>query len=318
MKTITEAIEEFTSTLSVAKSSNTVDTYQVALRQFAQMFPETFTVDQLEVDHVSQFGQAIKQHAPATIQNYLTALSRFYKFIALKRWCTMDASDHADLSETIRLMRTHLDHIPHPVDDATITALLDEIKRTLQPASRHSDADSNLHALRIQRDTAIVLTLQVSGMRIGELVRLRREDMNWSNHSARVTGKGEKERTVYFSDTAWDAIEKYLTLRHDGAVGRALGSLPLFCRHDRRAGKVPRPLTTKSIERNFAEWCERCKLPVRVTPHTLRHSFATKVLSATGDLALVQDALGHQSPVTTRAYAKVSTKRIQDAVNAVF
>lgn len=128
----------------------------------------------------------------------------------------------------------------------------------------------------------------------------------------------QKERLCYFSIGAWHALEIYFAQRHDGATGRALGSLPMFSRHDRGCGPIPKPLSTEIAERRFEELCKRAKLPNRVTPHTLRHSFATRVLSTTGDLALVQESLGHASPVTTRVYARVSQARIRAAISETF
>jgi site-specific recombinase XerD len=160
--------------------------------------------------------------------------------------------------------------------------------------------------------------LRASGMRVGELVRLKRDDLDYRTRSARVTGKGDKQRIVYFDDAAWRAIQAYLKMRNDGAKGRALYQLPLFARHDRRASDRVLPLTTDTVRWVFNQLARDANIEITMTPHSLRHAFATKILEATGDLALVQDMLGHSSPTTTRIYAKVSSKRMRDAHRTAF
>jgi integrase/recombinase XerD len=149
-------------------------------------------------------------------------------------------------------------------------------------------------------------------------VGLKRDDLDYRLHSARVTGKGDKQRIVYFDDAAWNAIQAYLKARNDGARGRALYQLPLFARHDRRVSNKTLPLTTDTVRLVFNALARAANIEIAMTPHSLRHAFATKVLEATGDLAVVQDMLGHSSPVTTRIYAKVSSKRMRDAHRTAF
>ena len=155
-------------------------------------------------------------------------------------------------------------------------------------------------------------------MRVGELVALKRGDLQSRARSARVTGKGDKERTVYFAPETWTAIQQYLAERKDGGEPRLLADLPLFAAHDRSSAKTMHSLTTQSVERRFAELCQAANLGVIVTPHRLRATFATRMLDATDNLALVQDMLGHDSPLTTRRYAKVADKKIRDAHHQVF
>ncbi|HEX7587584.1 MAG TPA: tyrosine-type recombinase/integrase, partial [Anaerolineae bacterium] len=168
------------------------------------------------------------------------------------------------------------------------------------------------------RNIAMLQALRASGMRVGELVGLKRDDLDHRLHTARVTGKGNKQRIVYFDDLAWNAIQAYLKARNDGARGRALYQLPLFARHDRRVSNKVVPLTTDTVRMVFNVLARDAGIEIAMTPHSLRHAFATKVLEATGDLAVVQDMLGHSSPVTTRIYAKVSNKKMREAHHSAF
>lgn len=131
-----------------------------------------------------------------------------------------------------------------------------------------------------------------------------------------MTGKGDKQRIVYFDDQAWQAIQEYLQARNDGERGRALYRLPVFARHDRRASSQTLPLTTDTVRLVFKQLATDAQIEITLTPHSLRHAFATRVLEATSDLAVVQDMLGHASPETTRIYAKVSNKKMRAAHRA--
>ncbi|MGD9028301.1 MAG: tyrosine-type recombinase/integrase, partial [Anaerolineae bacterium] len=171
------------------------------------------------------------------------------------------------------------------------------------------------------RNIAIVEALLSSGMRVGELVRLERGHLMYDLRGAMVKyGKGKKDREVLFSERAWAAIQTYLRARQDGVQKGPLSSLPVFSRHDRGAGRRVLPLSTRSVQDTFFSLASGAGILERfhLTPHTLRHYFATEFLSQTGDLALTQYALGHASPATTRIYAKTKREDYRRAHRQVF
>ena len=199
--------------------------------------------------------------------------------------------------------------------------LLHEVRRPLDLPEDMAEGIKRRKMLIRLRDIAIVEALLSSGMRVGELVRLERGHLLYDVKGAMVKyGKGGKDREVLFSDRAWTAIQSYLRARHDGTQGRALASLPVFSRHDRGAGDRVLPLSTRSVQNTFVELASRAGILERfhLTPHTLRHFFATEFLSETGDLALTQYALGHASPATTRIYAKTKREDYRRAHRRVF
>jgi site-specific recombinase XerD len=202
--------------------------------------------------------------------------------------------------------------LPKLPPEEAVTGLIDAAIRVKEQPKR-----PRLELARL-RNIAMLQALRTSGMRVGELVGLKRDDLDYRLHTARVTGKGNKQRIVYFDDAAWNAIQAYLKARGDGARGRALYQQPLFARHDRRASSKVLPLTTDTVRMVFNSLARAAGIQVAMTPHSLRHAFATKVLEATGDLAVVQDMLGHSSPVTTRIYAKVSNKKMREAHHRAF
>jgi site-specific recombinase XerD len=202
-----------------------------------------------------------------------------------------------------------------------VEALLVEARRPVSLPDRTPPGEVRRQELARLRNIAMIEALVSSGMRVGELVRLERGHLLYEVNGAIVKyAKGKKEREVLFSQQAWDAVQVYLRLRSDGAQPRPLAHLPVFARHDRRAGSRVMPLSTRSVQDVLFQLASRAEILERfhLTPHTLRHFFATEFLSETGDLALTQYALGHASPITTRIYAQTKREDYRRAHRTVF
>jgi integrase/recombinase XerC len=155
-----------------------------------------------------------------------------------------------------------------------------------------------------RRDRAILETLYSIGARVSELVRLNREDLDLVNGLVRLSGKGRKERVVPIGRVAVEAIAQYQVdvLRHGGSTQTDRTS-PIF--RNRRGGR----LTVRSVERIVARYSG--SLPGgRVSPHALRHSFATHLLDEGADLRAIQELLGHASLATTQRYTHVATDHL--------
>lgn len=279
----------------------------------------------LTVDHAIDFVPWLRhecfpdpeQPAKATLQLYLTAVYRFYRSL-LKRGVTFEAADIARLEETFRDAR-NIRGEPRPKDPklAAVQALI-QAAREVPPASGDKYADQQKELGRL-RDIAIVETLRSTGCRVGELVAIRRGDLDWVAHSALVKGKGTKYRKVYFDGRAWQALATYLRARQDGETGRELSRLPVFCGHGNRSGRTPSPLTTRHVGRTIEKLAKKAGISeAGVTPHYFRHVFATRALERTQNLALVQDMLGHASPATTRVYAKTDEKQRREGFGRVW
>jgi site-specific recombinase XerD len=191
-----------------------------------------------------------------------------------------------------------------PAEEA-LQALLEAAYSVPLPEEPNTPAGRRA-TLRRLRNIALLEALRASGARVGELVTLRRGDLDHREQAAIVRGKGGKERLIYFDDQSWGAIVHYVRTRQDGTTGRPVGSLPLFAQHGRRAGSRILPISTDTVRRVFNALAQAAGLEVSITPHLLRHRFATRVLKATHDLAATQDLLGHASPTTTRIYAKLA------------
>jgi site-specific recombinase XerD len=323
--TIAQSVQDFLDQLSVGKQPNTVKAYGVTLRRFERFLAEEYDLpsnviaQRLAVDHAITFAKSLHELAPATVRNYLAAMSEFYRYLFAKRLVDADTADHERLFMSLKQMRPRSSTLPHVPPDDVISALVEAaMAETEALTSKRTPGDSERARLRSLRDVALLLALKSSGMRLGEALALRRGDLDYRNKSALVTGKGRKQRIVYFDDAAWNAIQLYLQERHDGSRSRALAQNPIFARHDRRVGKDILPLTHQRVEQIFADLAARSKIDPPPTPHWLRHWFATRVLDRTQDLAALQDMLGHASPVTTRIYAKVSSKRLREVHDVAF
>lgn len=161
------------------------------------------------------------------------------------------------------------------------------------------------------RDRVILETLFSTGLRVAELVALNREqiriDKGVKDLEISVVGKGEKVRTVYFSERVVKWLKQYLDKRNDIDEALFINYKPGF----EKSGDERR-LTTKSIEDIVKKYVKISGVSIMATPHTLRHSFATDLLSQGVDLRLVQEFLGHKNIATTQIYTHVTNKQLKD------
>jgi site-specific recombinase XerD len=161
------------------------------------------------------------------------------------------------------------------------------------------------------RDRAILEVLFSTGLRVSELAHLNIEDLRLRKDSAdlevAVVGKGSKVRAVYFSERAVKAIKEYLEKRFDMDPALFINYKPGIAKTDHN-----RRLSVKSVEEIVKKYVKLAGLPVNATPHTLRHSFATDLMSHGVDLRLVQEFLGHKNIATTQIYTHVTNKQLRD------
>jgi integrase/recombinase XerC len=161
-----------------------------------------------------------------------------------------------------------------------------------------------------RRDRAMLETLYSTGIRVSELVGLMVEDLDITGEALRIRGKGKKERIVPLGTHAVQAIQRYLDMvKADPKFSSAGGSkgMPLFV--NKHGGR----LSSRSVRRKLDKYLKQVGLDPSISPHTLRHSFATHLLDNGADLRSVQELLGHQSLSTTQVYTHLTTQRMQDA-----
>ena len=334
--TVDAAIAMFLDELKIGRSAKTVETYHSPLSHFRRYLeveklpPATTPVAVLSADHAVEFTRWLAKQHPnmprTTLATYLIGLARFYRFLVVdEQLLAMSADEYERLRARLGDIRGRVRADAHLLNKVPADAA---VRRILAAAhAMPAGTDETAEQIRL-RNVALLETLRCSGMRVSELVSLRRGDLVREGRHAVVTGKGDKQRYVYFDDTAWQAIQAYLRARNDGGRPgvRGLATLPLFARHDRGAGRQVLKLTTNTVRHVLAEMIDRANAAAGddldqehpITPHSFRHWFATRVLATTGDLAATQDLLGHASPATTRVYARVSAERLRAAHAQVF
>lgn len=166
-----------------------------------------------------------------------------------------------------------------------------------------------LSTIQGKRDKAILEVLFSTGLRVSELVKLDRDKVDLDRREFGIIGKGGKARVVFLSQRAADWLIKYLNERDDHYK-------PLFIHHKGiSAPGTPDEkmrLTVRSVQRMVKKYSHKMKLPVEVTPHVMRHSFATDLLMAGADIRSVQEMLGHKNISTTQIYTHVTNKQLRD------
>ncbi len=226
-----------------------------------------------------------KQYSKATIARKLATLRSFYKFL-VKR-------SHVS-SNPVVAVRT-------PKQEKKLPRFLEyeEVKRLLDtpPVNNWLGA----------RDRAILETLYSTGIRVSELVALNMDDIDFLGEVVHVRGKGKKERIAPIGSSALQVIQHYMEFRNKRAQSNSnFDSKVLFVnKHGRR-------LSTRSVRRKMDKYLKIAGLDPAISPHTLRHSFATHMLNNGADLRSVQELLGHQSLSTTQIYTHLTTTKLKE------
>lgn len=232
-------------------------------------------------------GVKVKGQTQSTLkkntQNYhLIALRRFLKYL-MKRGVTSLSPDRIELA---KVGARHLDLIS-----------INELERLMKATEGEG--------IKSLRDHAILELFFSTGLRLSELCSLNR-DLDISKDEFSIRGKGEKIRVVFLSDTAKNAIKKYLNKRADMEE-------PLFAQVSQSKNKdTDCRLTPRSIERIVKHYALKAGISRKVTPHVLRHSFATDLLSNGADIRSVQMMLGHANIATTQVYTHVTDKQLRE------
>jgi site-specific recombinase XerD len=285
---IGRAIDEFIRYCRVTKgySPNTVRNYHHYLRVFNQWCTDKtiVTVKQITSDDVLDFASDLQETNPElgrpTLNYYLIAIRALFKYLT-SRDITVIAPDKVTLAKVGANQVTFLEP--------------DEVSRLIaadDPASK-----------TVLRDQAILELLFASGLRLSELVALKRTAVNIDRGEFSVKGKGGKVRLVFLSEAAQRALRDYLNSRSDRAEWLFLAN---------RSEPVPRPINARSIQRLLKRQATLAGITKPVTPHTLRHSFATNLLRNGADLRSVQAMLGHASVTTTQRYTHVTDKGLRE------
>ena len=267
-----------------AKSAETGSATAVATRTDVK-------VDQLlllvETDAVRTYLAFLndKQYSKATIARKLATLRSFYKFLVKRNQLG---------SNPVAAVRT-------PKQDKKLPKFLeyDEVKRLLETPPMNNWLGA--------RDRAILETLYSTGIRVSELVALNMDDVDFLGEVVHIRGKGKKERISPISSSALQVIQHYMEFRNKRAQSSSNFDMKVLF-----VNKHGRRLSTRSVRRKMDKYLKMAGLDPTISPHTLRHSFATHMLNNGADLRSVQELLGHQSLSTTQVYTHLTTKKLKE------
>jgi integrase/recombinase XerC len=270
-------IQSFLDNLASKRSPATVRSYGSDLAQLSIHLEGEFRLEPNALrGYLRKFAQT-----PVTRARKLSTLRTFSAY--LKRIGKLD-HDPTELLEAPIRRRT----LPKALTSAQTQQMLD------QP-----DFESDSH-----RSRAILELLYGAGLRVSEVSGANMADIDLDEGTIRVMGKGSKGRIAFFGSTCRSAIKDYLSDRVDPVVGS-----PIF------TTKSGKRLSTNAIRTIVKRWAATVGLPPDVSPHTLRHSFATHLLNNGADLKTVQQLLGHESLATTQIYTHISVERLKDTVS---
>lgn len=241
-------------------------------------------------------NRLIQKDQPLKIitQNYhLIALRSFLKYLA-KRDITSLTAEKIELPKTPSRQVEFLN--------------IEDVDRLIKATSEEKEKLARL------RDRAILETLFSTGLRISELTGLKKDKINLKRSEFTVRGKGDKLRLVFLSPRAIESLNKYLDAREDN-------SQALFIRHQAKESvekqmesmsEETSGLTPRSVQRIIKKYAKIAGIVKKITPHTLRHSFATDLLTNGADIRSVQELLGHASISTTQIYTHLTNQRLRD------
>ena len=268
-------------------ADNTLKAYRRDLRRFLSHLDHVGLRDLsgLRPGHIEEFLGAAKSAglSVASSARALAAVRMFCRYLVIERVCAHDASASIDSPR-----KWH--RLPTVLDDQSVRQLIEA-----------PEVSKDAHALR---DRAILTMLYATGMRASELAGLKLTDVNHRLGVVRVLGKGSKERIVPAAEAALESIRQYVDACRNALLGDG-GSDALFL------SRTGARLAREDIFRIVRKYVRRAALRGRVTPHTLRHCFATQLLARGADLRSVQEMLGHADISTTQIYTHVDAGRLK-------
>jgi len=267
-------------------SGNTRSAYQRDLRRFLAFCAGTDAdLEQMTPGDIEAFLRYLKASGLSTSSaaRSLAAVKTFCRYLVLEGYLRRDVSASIESPKKWHRLPTVLGH--------------EKVRALLEAPNAAQDA----HA---PRDRAILMLLYATGMRAGELVGLGLEDVNFNLGIVRILGKGQKERIVPVADEALGVVGEYI--RHYRP--QLAGSVP---RRELFLSRSGRPMAREDIFRTVRKYFRRTAQSGRVSPHTLRHCFATQLLAHGADLRSVQEMLGHADISTTQVYTHVDAARLK-------
>jgi site-specific DNA tyrosine recombinase xerD len=301
---ISELVADFLESLEIEKgrSTKTVENYGLYLARFIDLITEDFEGQEMikpsdiTPEVLRRFRLKLNRFSDNQNKERLSALTQSYHLIALRGFFKYLAK------RGIKSLDPSLIDLPRAAKKQVTFLHFDEIERLL--AEIALDTESGL------RDRAIIELLFSGGLRVSELCSLNRDSINLERREFMVRGKGKKDRPIFIDKSTAECIEDYLNMRTD--------TLPALFLNNSANQQIPstsgdfRRLTPRSIERIVQKYTRLAGITKHVTPHTMRHSFATDLLMNGADIRSVQSLLGHANISTTQIYTHITDPHLKE------
>ncbi len=287
-------------------SANTVRNYRNTLDRLARYLEskKITQTKQIDLDTINGYRKFLSTHE--TLRGEVMSLkAQSYQIVVLRSFLKFMIKNGSLVlnPDRLELPKTRSRRIEFLTDN--------EIKKLIESILN----DTTVPEIQKKRNEAIILTLFGSGLRLSELLSLRKAEIQQSDDGQlMIQGKGGKIRTTFLAPAGREAIELYLKIRGND------DNPFLFISHSKNKGEKGKftSLTPRMVQLLIKKYANRLGIYKRITPHTFRHSFATKLLMKGGDLRTVQTLLGHANIATTQIYTHISDKRIKDLHAKVF
>lgn len=287
-------IKEFLEYCEIAqnKSPKTLENYKHYLKRFEDFLAEDIDPKNLTLQKIQNYRLFLNRLIDDK-GNQLNIKTQNYHIIALRAFLKYLTKNDV---KTLAPEKIELAKIPQRTVEVISREELERIFNAVDHAKKSG-----------YRDTAILETLYSTGLRVSELASLNRAQVDLKRREFMVRGKGRKPRIVFLSKNAAEAIGKYLKFRDDNLNPLFINNLKKEILEDEK-----RRLTTVSIESLVRKYALKAGVIKKVTPHTLRHSYATELLMNGADIRSVQEMLGHSSITTTQIYTHVTDKKLKE------
>ncbi|MDF2379520.1 MAG: tyrosine-type recombinase/integrase [Candidatus Gracilibacteria bacterium] len=280
------------------RSEKTLENYKHYLGRFGSFFGEDKALEDLNLLDIQQYRLQLNRFEDLRTHRTLSIKTQNYHLIALRAFLKYVTKHDVD---TLAPEKIELSKIPERSVEFLET---EELVRIFQSVNQTRKSG--------RRDYAILQMLYSTGLRVSELASLNRGSVDMKRKEFMVRGKGKKQRIVFLTELAADALQKYLTLRDDnfeplflsGGRGRKIDE-------DILKGDKKR-LSVRSIQNVVGKYARKAGIIKKVSPHTLRHSFATTLLRNGADIRSVQEMLGHASITTTQIYTHITNSRLKE------
>ncbi len=301
---ISDLISDFLESLEIEKgrSTKTTENYGLYLARFldliTQDFPEGATIKPADLtpEILRKFRLRLNRFDDNQNHERLSALTQSYHLIALRGFLKYLAK------RGIKSLDPSLVDLPRAAKKQVTFLHFDEVSRLLSEIPTNTETGL--------RDRAIIELLFSGGLRVSELCNLNRDSINLARREFMVRGKGKKDRPIFIDQTTAEHIEEYLNARTD--------TLPALFLNNSSNQNIPdtsgdfRRLSPRSIERIIGKYTRQAGITKHVTPHTLRHSFATDLLMNGADIRSVQSLLGHANIATTQIYTHITDPHLKE------